>query len=110
MPGSRFEVFDGAGHMPHHDDPERFAAILADFCADTEPARLDDRPLAPAALARQLLLERLHRREQVAQRRPPAPAPRSDVNDSGSSASARSETSSQVSGVDTVGRSIARSE
>ena len=41
MPGSRFEVFPGAGHMPHHDDPERFAAILADFCATTEPARLD---------------------------------------------------------------------
>ena len=40
MPGSRFEVFAGAGHMPHHDDPERFAAILADFCASTEPARL----------------------------------------------------------------------
>ena len=40
MPGSRFEVFDGAGHMPHHDDPERFAAILTDFCAGTEPARL----------------------------------------------------------------------
>ena len=28
------------GHMPHHDDPERFAAILTDFCAGTEPARL----------------------------------------------------------------------
>ena len=41
MPGSRFEVFPGAGHMPHHDDPERFAAVLADFCATTEPARLE---------------------------------------------------------------------
>ena len=26
MPGSRFEVFPDAGHMPHHADPERFAA------------------------------------------------------------------------------------
>ena len=40
MPGSRFEVFPGAGHMPHHHDPERFAATLADFCASTEPAHL----------------------------------------------------------------------
>jgi pimeloyl-ACP methyl ester carboxylesterase len=40
MPGSRFEVFPGAGHMPHHDDPERFAEILAEFCTGTEPARL----------------------------------------------------------------------
>ena len=33
-------MFEGAGHMPHHDDPERFADILADFCTSTEPARL----------------------------------------------------------------------
>ena len=40
MPGSRFEVFPGAGHMPHDADPERFAALLIDFCATTEPAAL----------------------------------------------------------------------
>jgi pimeloyl-ACP methyl ester carboxylesterase len=40
MPGSRFEIFAGAGHMPHHDDPERFAAILTEHCDSTEPARL----------------------------------------------------------------------
>jgi len=40
MPGSRFEVFPDAGHMPHNADPERFAALLVDFCATTEPARL----------------------------------------------------------------------
>ncbi len=40
MPGSRLEVFPGAGHIPHHADPERFARLLADFCADTRPARL----------------------------------------------------------------------
>jgi pimeloyl-ACP methyl ester carboxylesterase len=40
MPGSRLELFPGAGHMPHHHDPELFAAILADFCASTEPASL----------------------------------------------------------------------
>jgi pimeloyl-ACP methyl ester carboxylesterase len=40
MPGSRFELFEGAGHMPHHQDPERFAAVLADFCASTKSASL----------------------------------------------------------------------
>jgi pimeloyl-ACP methyl ester carboxylesterase len=40
MPGSRFEVFPGAGHMPHDADPERFAALLIDFWETTEPAQL----------------------------------------------------------------------
>jgi pimeloyl-ACP methyl ester carboxylesterase len=40
MPGSRFEVFPGAGHMPHDADPERFAALLTEFCAGTKAARL----------------------------------------------------------------------
>ena len=40
MPGSRFEVFPDAGHMPHDHDPERFAALLADFCATTDAAQL----------------------------------------------------------------------
>jgi pimeloyl-ACP methyl ester carboxylesterase len=41
MPGSRLEVFPGAGHMPHVDDPERFAEVLIDFCARTDPVHLD---------------------------------------------------------------------
>jgi len=41
MPGSRFEVFEGAGHMPHDDDPFRFAALLTEFCETTEGARLE---------------------------------------------------------------------
>jgi pimeloyl-ACP methyl ester carboxylesterase len=40
MPTSQFEVFDRAGHMPHDDDPYRFAKVLTDFCDTTEPARL----------------------------------------------------------------------
>jgi pimeloyl-ACP methyl ester carboxylesterase len=42
MPGSRFEAFAGAGHFPFNDDPARFAAVLGDFLATTEPAHLDD--------------------------------------------------------------------
>jgi pimeloyl-ACP methyl ester carboxylesterase len=40
MPGSRFEVFPDAGHMPHDADPDRFAELLIDFCTTTEPAEL----------------------------------------------------------------------
>jgi pimeloyl-ACP methyl ester carboxylesterase len=40
MPGSRFEVFPGAGHLPHDADPDRFAAVLTDFCESTDGARL----------------------------------------------------------------------
>jgi pimeloyl-ACP methyl ester carboxylesterase len=39
MPGSRLEVFEGAGHFPFHTDPARFVAVLEDFLATTEPAR-----------------------------------------------------------------------
>jgi pimeloyl-ACP methyl ester carboxylesterase len=38
MPGSRLEVFEGAGHFPHHHDPARFLALLRDFLATTAPA------------------------------------------------------------------------
>ncbi len=41
MPGSRLEVFPGAGHFPFNADPERFARVLCDFVATTEPAALD---------------------------------------------------------------------
>ena len=40
MPGSRFEVFPGAGHLPHDADPDRFAAVLTEFCNSTDGARL----------------------------------------------------------------------
>src|SRR5919198_1507155 len=38
IPGSRLEVFEGAGHAPHLADPPRFAALLREFVATT-PAR-----------------------------------------------------------------------
>jgi pimeloyl-ACP methyl ester carboxylesterase len=55
MPGSRLEVLPRAGHLPQDDDPERFAAILTEFCDTTEPARLAEdhwRPLLPGPLNR----------------------------------------------------------
>jgi pimeloyl-ACP methyl ester carboxylesterase len=38
LPGSRLETFENAGHFPHHSDPERFLAVISDFCANTKPA------------------------------------------------------------------------
>lgn len=38
IPGSRLEVFEGAGHYPHCEAPGRFAQVLADFVDSTTPA------------------------------------------------------------------------
>ncbi|MDN5779712.1 MAG: alpha/beta fold hydrolase [Humibacillus sp.] len=37
IPGCRVELFDGAGHYPHLEDPERFAGLLRGFMAETGP-------------------------------------------------------------------------
>jgi pimeloyl-ACP methyl ester carboxylesterase len=41
LPGSRLEIFEGAGHFPQLYDPVRFAYTLIDFIEDTEPTRLE---------------------------------------------------------------------
>jgi pimeloyl-ACP methyl ester carboxylesterase len=38
IPGSRLEVFEGAGHFPHREAPARFVAVIEDFMRSTEPA------------------------------------------------------------------------
>lgn len=35
MPWCRIELFDGAGHFPHLDEPDRFADLVRDFIATT---------------------------------------------------------------------------
>jgi pimeloyl-ACP methyl ester carboxylesterase len=40
IPGSRPEIFDGVGHYPHCEAPERFLEVLVDFMTSTKPARL----------------------------------------------------------------------
>jgi pimeloyl-ACP methyl ester carboxylesterase len=40
IPGSRLEVFAGAGHFPHREHPARFVSVLEDFVATTEPAAM----------------------------------------------------------------------
>jgi pimeloyl-ACP methyl ester carboxylesterase len=41
VPSARVEVFSGAGHWPHLDEPGRFCDVLLDFMATTEPASHD---------------------------------------------------------------------
>ena len=52
MPGSRLEVFPGAGHMPHVDDPERFAARPRRLLRPQRAGAPRRRPLGPAARRR----------------------------------------------------------
>jgi pimeloyl-ACP methyl ester carboxylesterase len=42
MPGSRLEIFDGVGHYPHCENPDRFVRELVDFMTSTEPARVSE--------------------------------------------------------------------
>jgi pimeloyl-ACP methyl ester carboxylesterase len=41
IPGSRLEIFAGAGHFVHAEQPERFAHVLHDFIESSEPAPPD---------------------------------------------------------------------
>lgn len=40
MPGSRLEIFEGVGHFPHVEAPERFVEVVNDFLR-TEPSVAD---------------------------------------------------------------------
>jgi len=61
VPHSRFVTIPGAAHFPHLEAPSELAAALAEFIAETEPARLDE------AAWRELL-----QRRSEARRRPRA--------------------------------------
>ena len=45
MPGSEFEIFDEAGHFPHHTDPSRFIQLVTDFVAPDRAGPLRRRAL-----------------------------------------------------------------
>ena len=51
VPHGRLELFGGAGHFPHCDQPERFAALLTDFCDTTAPGELDVASIGPRVAA-----------------------------------------------------------
>ncbi|MGB3773255.1 MAG: alpha/beta hydrolase [Rhodococcus sp. (in: high G+C Gram-positive bacteria)] len=42
MPGSRMDVFHGAGHFPYRDDPMRFLDVLEGFFSTTMPLQFDE--------------------------------------------------------------------
>jgi len=46
IPECRVELFQGAGHFPHLDEPDRFAQLLRDFIATT---RREEPPSEPGA-------------------------------------------------------------
>jgi pimeloyl-ACP methyl ester carboxylesterase len=48
VPGSRFELFESAGHFPFLDAPVRFTATVDDWIDSTEPAQPDDGRLRAA--------------------------------------------------------------
>jgi pimeloyl-ACP methyl ester carboxylesterase len=52
VPTAQVEVFEGAGHWPHLDDPDRFCAVLLEFLAGT-PAAAHDRASWRALLSGQ---------------------------------------------------------
>jgi pimeloyl-ACP methyl ester carboxylesterase len=67
LPGSRLELFEGAGHFPQLYDPVRFAQTIADFIETTEPTRLEFTDDDFERL-RKLLLRGGRKRPQIASR------------------------------------------
>jgi pimeloyl-ACP methyl ester carboxylesterase len=52
IPHGRLEIFEGAGHFPHCDEPERFAALLTEFCDANAPAEIDVASIGPRVASR----------------------------------------------------------
>ena len=51
LPHSRIEVFEGVGHFPHCEAPERFGRVLTDFIKSTEPAAVTEEQFARGVTA-----------------------------------------------------------
>jgi pimeloyl-ACP methyl ester carboxylesterase len=60
--GSRLEIFEQSEHFPHMDEPSRFARVVLDFLATTEPMRLD------RATMRQRMVQRTREHHEAGQR------------------------------------------
>jgi len=42
IPGSRLEIFPGAGHYPHCEDPARFVTVVRNFIESTEASAMSE--------------------------------------------------------------------
>jgi pimeloyl-ACP methyl ester carboxylesterase len=51
LPHSRIEVFEGVGHFPHCEAPQRFRRVLTDFIESTEPAAVTEEQFARGVTA-----------------------------------------------------------
>ena len=40
IPGSRLEIFEGAGHFPHCEQPDHFSKVIVDFMDTTSPSTM----------------------------------------------------------------------
>lgn len=67
LPGSRLEIFRGAGHFPQLYDPVRFAQTLIDFLETTEPTQVEFTD-EDFERMRKLLLRGGRERPQIARR------------------------------------------
>jgi pimeloyl-ACP methyl ester carboxylesterase len=45
IPGSVLHVFDGVGHFPQHDEPQRFVRVVRDFIGSSAAAELSEENL-----------------------------------------------------------------
>lgn len=48
LPNCRVEIFEGVGHFPHCEDPDRFVRVLTDFVESTDPAAVTEEHFARA--------------------------------------------------------------
>lgn len=51
IPHAHLEILEGAGHFPHADEPDRFVALLSDFCDRHRPAEIDVAAMGPRLAA-----------------------------------------------------------
>ena len=52
IPGSRLEIFEGAGHFTHREQPHRFCEVLTDFMSTTVPSTTSSSQWRDRMLAR----------------------------------------------------------
>ena len=55
VPHARLEILEGCGHFPQSDEPDRFVALLTEFCDANPPAALEVGAMGPRLAAREAM-------------------------------------------------------